>query len=106
MPKKLRIVLAQINLTVGDIQGNLEKLIGAAKSARDELTADLIVFPELCFTGYPPEDLLFRKSFLDAATEALYEFKSQVKDIYCLVSHHHVTSQGLLNACSLIYNDV
>ena len=104
MPKKLRIVLAQLNLLVGDIQGNLNKLIGAAKLARDEHHADVIVFPELSITGYPPDDLLLRKSFLDEATEALNEFKSQVNDIYCLVGHPHVTAHGLHNSCSLIYN--
>ena len=102
--KKLRIVLAQLNLLVGDIQGNLDKLIGAAKSARDLLKADVIVFPELSITSYPPEDLLFRKSFIDASTDALYEFKEQVRDIYCVVGHPHSTSQGLFNSCSLIYN--
>jgi NAD+ synthase (glutamine-hydrolysing) len=104
MSKKLRIVLAQTNLMVGDISGNLIKLIGAAKSARDALSADIIVFPELSITGYPPEDLLLRKAFIDAATEALYEFKEQVHDIYCVVGHPYATEQGLYNACSVIHN--
>lgn len=104
MSKKLRIVLAQLDLLVGDIQGNLAKLIGAAKSARDELSADIIVFPELSITGYPPEDLLLRKTFLNAATESLYEFKEQVQDIYCVVGHPYATEQGLFNACSVIHN--
>lgn len=105
MAKKLRIVIAQLNLTVGDIQGNLTKLIHAAKSARDTLTADIIVFPELCITGYPPEDLLFRKSFIDEANTALNTFKSEVDGIYCVVGHPHATSQGLYNSCSVIYNN-
>ena len=104
MPKKLRIILAQLNLLVGDISGNLDKLIGAAKTARDELSADVIVFPELSITGYPPEDLLLRQSFLNAATESLYEFKEKVQDIYCVVGHPYSTEQGLFNACSVIYN--
>lgn len=105
MAKKLRIVLAQLNLCVGDIYGNLDKLINAAKLARDELAADIIVFPELSITGYPPEDLLFRKAFIDQATEALYEFKNQVQNIYCVIGHPHATSQGLFNSCSLVYNN-
>ncbi len=104
MPKKLRIVLAQLDLLVGDIQGNLAKLIGAAKTARDALSANIIVFPELCITGYPPEDLLLRKAFLNAATESLYEFKEQVYDIYCVIGHPYATEQGLFNACSVIHN--
>lgn len=106
MSKKLRIVLAQLNLCVGDIQGNLTKLIDAAHTARDQMKADIIVYPELCITGYPPEDLLLRKAFIEEATKALYEFKATVKDIYCLLSHPHVTSQGLYNSTSLIYNDI
>ena len=101
---KLRIVLAQLNLIVGDIQGNLIKLIEAANHARDSLAADIIVFPELSITGYPPEDLLFRHAFIQAAEEALLAFKSQVKDIYCVVGHPAATNHGLFNACSLIYN--
>lgn len=104
MSKKLRIVLAQLNLLVGDIHGNLAKLIGAAKTARDKLKADVIVFPELSITGYPPEDLLLRKSFLNAAMEALYEFKEQVQGIYCVVGHPYSADSGLFNACSIIYN--
>ncbi len=97
--------MAQLNLTVGDIQGNLNKLIQAANTARDTLAADIIVFPELCITGYPPEDLLLRKSFLHAANEALNQFKAQVKNIYCLVTHPYANSHGLYNSCSLIYNN-
>ncbi len=104
MPKKLRIVAAQLNLTVGDIQGNLTKLMQAAKSARDTLSADLIVFPELCLTGYPPDDLLLRKSFIEEVNEAVNTFKSEVDGIYCVIGHPHATSQGLYNSCSVIYN--
>lgn len=104
MPTKLRIVLAQLNLFVGDIQGNLTKLIDAANKARDTLSADVIVFPELSITGYPPEDLLFRNDFIEQAENALSEFKSKVKNIYCVVGHPYATSDGLFNACSLIYD--
>lgn len=104
MSKKLRIVLAQLNFCVGDIQGNLQKSIAAAIHARDELKADLIIFPELNITGYPPEDLLLRKAFIQAATEALYKFMAEVKNIYCVISHPHLTSQGLFNSSSFIYN--
>lgn len=104
MSKKLRIVLAQLNLTVGDIQNNLNKLITSAIDARDNLDANMIVFPELSLTGYPPEDLLLRKSFLVATNKALYEFIAQVQNIYCVIGHPHATSHGLFNSCSIIYN--
>lgn len=104
MPKKLRVVLAQLNFCVGDIQGNLNKSIAAANKARDELKADIIVFPELNITGYPPEDLLLRKSFLHDANEALNKFKTEVHDIHCVLSHPHQNSHGLFNSASIIYN--
>ncbi|RKZ95323.1 MAG: hypothetical protein DRQ46_08650, partial [Gammaproteobacteria bacterium] len=52
------LIMGQINPVVGDIAGNVKKIIKAAKQARDEFDADLVVFPELTLTGYPPEDLL------------------------------------------------
>lgn len=104
MSKSLRIVLAQLNLLVGDIEGNLQKHIDAAIKARDDLAADVIVFPELSLTGYPPEDLLLRKGFLNDAREALMQFISSVNDIYCVVGHPDATSNGIYNSCSLIYN--
>ncbi|HSW93531.1 MAG TPA: NAD+ synthase [Gammaproteobacteria bacterium] len=104
MTKKIRIIAAQLDMPVGDIAGNLAKMITAAKTARDTLSADMIVFPELSLTGYPPEDLLLRKSFIDEANDALQAFKSAIDGIYCVVSHPHATSQGLYNSCSVIYD--
>lgn len=104
MKNKLRFILAQFNSTVGDIQNNLKKHIETAISARDKQSADVIIFPELSLTGYPPEDLLLRQHFLDEAHYALHQFIDKVNDIYCLIGHPHLTNQGLFNACSLIYN--
>lgn len=110
MPQSLRIVIAQLNLHVGDIHQNLKKHIEAAETARDKLHADLIIFPELSLTGYPPEDLLIRKSFITACTDALHEFANKVQGIHCLIGHpnsspHHLyTEHHLYNSCSLIYN--
>lgn len=104
MTKTLRIALAQLNPVVGDIAGNLTKHINAAIHARDELKADLIVFPELGLTGYPPEDLLLRPSFLEEAHAALQTFTDQIKNIHCLISHPHVADHKTYNASSLIYN--
>lgn len=104
MNKKLRIVLAQLNLTVGDIDGNLKKHIDAAIKARDDLAADIIVFPELSLIGYPAEDLLLRKQFILDAQQALQTFIQQVSGIYCLVGHPQADGKSLFNACSLIYN--
>jgi len=104
MPHTLRIVLAQLNLKVGDVKGNLEKHLKAAITARDHLSAQVIVFPELSLTGYSPEDLLFRHDFINEANDALIKFKNEIKGIYCLIGHPHVLSQHLFNACSLFYD--
>ena len=57
-PRKLRCVMAQINLLVGDVEGNTSRIIAAAREAREQ-GADVVMVPELAVSGYPPEDLLF-----------------------------------------------
>lgn len=104
MTKQLRIVLAQLNFTVGDIEANFEKHCEAAKRARDELKADVIVFPELSLTGYPPEDLLLRNDFIQTTLKALNKLVKEIPGIYCLVSHPNSLDKKLTNACTLFYN--
>ena len=62
MAATLRVALAQLNLLVGDIEGNARRIVEAAETARTQHSAHIIVFPELTLCGYPPEDLLFRPS--------------------------------------------
>ena len=62
-PRTLRLALAQFNSTVGDLEGNTRRILEWIGRARD-LNADLVAFPELCITGYPPEDLLLKPSFI------------------------------------------
>jgi NAD+ synthase (glutamine-hydrolysing) len=104
MVKKLRIVLAQLNLHVGDIEGNLRKHMAAVERAKTEFHADIIVFPELSLTGYPAEDLLLRPDFIEQAHAASQEMLAKVQDIYCVFGSPHQTPQGLQNTCSLIHN--
>ena len=61
---KLRIALAQINPTVGDLNGNVLKIKNFIEQARS-FDSDIVVFPELSITGYPPEDLLHKSHFID-----------------------------------------
>ena len=77
----LHIAMAQLNMTVGDIDGNAKKIRDAVMLARDKLSADLIIFPELTLTGYPPEDLLLRPGFIERAANALVELRRQIKGI-------------------------
>ena len=71
MSATLNMVMAQLNLVVGDIDGNTTRVIEAAEQARDQLGADMIVFPELTLSGYPPEDLLLRPSLVLRLEQAM-----------------------------------
>ena len=70
-PRRLRVVMAQLDFLVGDIPGNTRAVIEAAQRAHEEQGADVVLFPELCLTGYPPEDLLLRPSLDLRVNEAL-----------------------------------
>src|SRR3954467_15016045 len=80
----LRVALAQINPTVGDIRGNATKISDHIARARDDGAA-LVVFPELALTGYPPEDLLLKTNFLDRAGAALAAIAESAEGIVALV---------------------
>jgi NAD+ synthase (glutamine-hydrolysing) len=80
----LRLALAQVNPTVGDVEGNRRLIAESIEGAR-EAGAQLVVLPELCLSGYPPEDLLLRADFLDAVGEALESLASDVTGIVALV---------------------
>jgi len=80
----LRLALGQINATVGDLEGNARKVADMAATAR-ERGAALVVFPELALCGYPPEDLLLKPGFLDAARRTLEELAAEIAGIVALV---------------------
>ncbi len=96
----MKISLAQLNYTVGDIAGNAQKILAAAKQAVD---ADLVVFSELCICGYPPEDLVLRPSFQEAAMKAVEQLAAQTKDLPALlVGSIWVKDGQLYNAALLL----
>jgi NAD+ synthase (glutamine-hydrolysing) len=99
-PPPLRIALAQIDTTVGDIAGNAAKIADYIALARGD-DAALVVFPELCLTGYPPEDLLLKNGFLDAAAEALAELAHQTQGIAALVGFPE-RAEDVYNAAALL----
>ena len=80
----MRIALAQINTTVGDIAGNEGKILDGIAAATDK-GAQLVVFPELTITGYPPEDLLLKEHFLADARAALHRIAAKTHGIVALV---------------------
>lgn len=99
---QLRIVMAQLNLFVGDIEFNLNKCIDALIEARDKHHADVCVFPELTLSSYPPEDLLLRPRFYTRINQALEKLKTQVKGIVAIVGYPEKTEQGYYNTVSVI----
>jgi NAD+ synthase (glutamine-hydrolysing) len=80
----MRIALAQLNVVVGDLAGNVERIGTAIAEARGA-GADLVVLPELAVTGYPPEDLLLRPGFVRAAREAVDEVARECDGVVALV---------------------
>lgn len=98
----LRIALAQVNLLVGDVAGNAQKVIDVSLRARDVLNAHAVVFPELTLTGYPPEDLLLRPGLHLHVLEALERIKTAVTGIAMVLGHPHQAVSGLHNTVSVI----
>ncbi len=98
----LRVALAQLNTSVGDLEGNVARILEAAHHAA-EAGADLVAFPELAVTGYPPEDLLIRQPFIDAATRALEDLAARADGLPPLVVGCIEFSQHLYNAAAVLH---
>ncbi len=99
----IRIALAQINSTVGDLEGNVAKIIAAIERARDA-EADIVTFPELAVCGYPPEDLLLKPGFLRDSRDAIDEIARQSKNIVSLTGFAYAINGNVYNAAALINN--
>ncbi|MEH3022662.1 MAG: NAD+ synthase [Pseudomonas oryzihabitans] len=104
MSQLLNVVMAQLNLKVGDIHGNVDRIIAAAGEARDQLGGDLIVFPELSLCGYPPEDLLLRSSMQRRIEQGLKRIRAEVTGIHVLVGFPWLEEGRRYNACA-VYRD-
>jgi NAD+ synthase (glutamine-hydrolysing) len=96
----MRLALAQINSVVGDVDGNAGRVVEWLGRARDA-NADLVLFPELCVTGYPAEDLLLRPGFVRAARRAVEEIATATHGITALVGAPHLDTD-LFNACFVL----
>jgi NAD+ synthase (glutamine-hydrolysing) len=81
-----RIALAQMNATVGDLWGNVRRIVGFLRAAR-KVRADLVAFPELAITGYPPEDLLLKPSFLEENRRAIEEVVRECRGVAAVVGY-------------------
>ncbi|MBD3610731.1 MAG: NAD+ synthase [Gammaproteobacteria bacterium] len=99
---QLKVALAQINTMVGATECNVDKIIERLQHARDELLADVIVFPELTLTGYPPEDLLLRPGLSLRALKGLERLCKAVTGIDVVVGYPAQTTMGIHNTAVLI----
>jgi NAD+ synthase (glutamine-hydrolysing) len=97
----MKIALAQINTTVGDLAGNADKIIRYALEAHAH-AADLVVFPELAVSGYPPEDLLFREGFVDQCREQLERIAAACVVIPVLVGCPRRDGYALYNSAAVL----
>src|SRR5436190_14926798 len=95
----MRLALAQMNTVVGDLDGNRDRIVERLEQARSA-EVELILFPELAVTGYPPEDLLLRPGFLRAAERTLATIAAEARGVVALVGTP-LYEGDLFNACAL-----
>jgi NAD+ synthase (glutamine-hydrolysing) len=100
--QKLRIALGQLNLLVGDVAGNAQRIVTAAERACSELDTDLLVLPELTLSGYPPEDLLFHRGFRVAIESGLAKIKTARASCGFLVGFPEYAGSQIFNSAALI----
>ncbi|HWM29227.1 MAG TPA: nitrilase-related carbon-nitrogen hydrolase, partial [Woeseiaceae bacterium] len=104
MANTVTLALAQLDLVVGDVAGNTSKILEYSDRARDELRADLVVFPELSISGYPPEDLLFHSGLRKRVALSLEKIRTGVKDIAVLLGFPEYEGGAIYNACAVFRN--
>ena len=98
----LRVAIAQLNILVGDIQGNADRILKAVAQARDEKQAHAVVFSELTLVGYPPEDLLLREDFLDLSTKTLHDLAEKIQGIDVIVGFPEKQGHKLYNSIAVL----
>ncbi|MFH1782876.1 MAG: NAD+ synthase [Candidatus Omnitrophota bacterium] len=98
---KIRIALAQINTTVGDMKGNTEKILSSISDAICS-DADLVIFPELSITGYPPEDLLLKVHFVKDNIKYLNKITNKVKGITVVLGFVNREGASIYNSAAIV----
>ena len=94
----MKVALAQLNTHVGAIDANVDKVLDTARRARDELECDLVVFPELTLSGYPPEDLLFHRGMRLRVEAALQKVRRGIDGIAVYVGFPEYEGERIFNA--------
>ncbi len=102
MTRQLRIAMAQFDFPVGDVTGNAARIGAMIAEARDQYGADVVLFPELALSGYPPEDLLCRPSFLQDCDAALHALSLDVRGIVAVVGWPQAAGSVVYNAASVL----
>jgi NAD+ synthase (glutamine-hydrolysing) len=100
--KRLRLALGQLNLLVGDVAGNAQKIAAAAERACRDLETDLLVLPELTLSGYPPEDLLFHRGFRVAVEKGMETVRGAKASCGFLVGFPEYAGSQIFNSAALI----
>ena len=103
MANTLKIVIGQLNFLVGDIAGNLEKMLHSCQIAQKKFDADLIVFPELALCGYPPEDLLLHSGMVHQIDTALKQLLTASQEIAIIVGFPHYHANAIYNAAAMLH---
>ncbi len=104
MGNQVTIALAQLDMFVGDVPGNATKIKEYAIRARDELRADLVIFPELSVCGYPPEDLLFHSGLRSRVEKAVAEIRAEVYGIAIMFGFPEYADGQIYNS-SAVFED-
>ncbi len=106
LTQPLRIALAQFDFPVGAVADNAERIAALIAEARDEYSADLVLFPELALSGYPPEDLLLRPSFLADCESAMQRIAQAATGIVAIVGWPQTAGSIVYNAASVLRDGV
>jgi NAD+ synthase (glutamine-hydrolysing) len=104
MNGRVTIALAQLDLVVGDVRGNAARILEYSERARDELRADVVVFPELSLCGYPPEDLLSHTGLRRRVDEALESIRTSIDGIAVILGFPEYSANDIFNAC-VVFRD-
>jgi NAD+ synthase (glutamine-hydrolysing) len=94
--------MAQLNLVVGDVDGNTSRIVAAANEARDRYRADLVMLPELAVSGYPPEDLLFHSGMRLQVARSLERLKQEVRGITLIAGYPEYAGAKIFNSAIVI----
>src|SRR5476649_1281064 len=103
---RLRCVMAQLNLVVGDVDGNTTKIVQAANTARDRERADVVLLPELAVSGYPPEDLLFHSGMRLQVARSLERLKQEVRGITLTAGYPEYVGATIFNSAIIIRDGI